>query len=72
MNAKRKSIMSDLKKINHLKDNEIDYSDSPELDDTFFTREIVELPKNKDVVTLRVDHEVLNWFKKQGKGYRLK
>jgi uncharacterized protein (DUF4415 family) len=70
MNAKKRSIMSDLKRIDELKDEDIDYSDIPELDDSFFTRETVQLPKIKDVVTLRVDHEVLDWFKKRGKGYQ--
>lgn len=62
--------MSDLKKIDKLKDEEIDYSDIAALDDSFFTKEIVELPKPKDVVTIRVDHDVLEWFKHQGKGYQ--
>lgn len=67
MNAKKKSITSDLKRLDA---QPIDYSDIPELDDSFFTRHQVELPKLKDVVTLRVDHEVLEWFKRQGKGYQ--
>ncbi len=62
--------MSDLKKIDKLKDEEIDYSDIAALDDSFFTKETVELPKPKDVVTIRVDHDVLEWFKHQGKGYQ--
>lgn len=70
MNAKKKPIVSDLKRIDHLSDQEIDYSDIPELDDSFFTRHRVELPKVKDVVTLRIDNEVLGWFKQQGKGYQ--
>jgi uncharacterized protein (DUF4415 family) len=72
MNAKKKSIMSDLKKIDAMKDKDIDYSDLPPLDDSFFTRAVVELPKTKEAITLRVDHEVLEWFKQQGKGYQTK
>lgn len=53
-------------------DKDIDYSDIPELDDSFFTRKTIELPKTKDVITIRVDHEVLEWFKKQGRGYQTK
>ena len=55
-----------------MKDKDIDYSDSPALDDSFFTQETLDLPKRKDIVTLRIDHEVLEWFKKQGKGYQTK
>lgn len=72
MNAKRKSIMSNLKKLDKMKDSDIDYSDIPALDESFFTRNTVELPKPKDSITLRVDHDVLEWFKKQGKGYQTK
>lgn len=66
MNAKRKSIKSDLKKIDQLKDEDIDYSDSPELDDSFFIRQIVELPKSKTMITIRLDHEVIDWFRERG------
>ena len=30
----------------------------------------VVLPPGKESVTLRVDHDVLEWFRKQGKGYQ--
>jgi uncharacterized protein (DUF4415 family) len=53
-------------------DNEIDYSDIPELDDNFFKEAKLLIPKAKDSVTLRLDHDVLVWFKKQGKGYQTK
>ena len=65
--------MSDLTRIDKMADEDIDYSDNPELDDSFFTRQAIELPRKKDVITLRVDHEVVEWFKKQGKkGYQTK
>ena len=72
MNAKKESIMSDLRKIDTMKEEEINYSDLPPLDDSFFTRAVIELPKPKDAITLRVDHDVLEWFKQQGKGYQTK
>ena len=70
MNAKKKSIMSDLNKVDKMNDKDIDYSDIPELDDSFFTKTTVQLPKKKDLITLRLDHEVLEFFKHQGKGYQ--
>jgi uncharacterized protein (DUF4415 family) len=70
MNEKRKSISSDLKKLDKMKDADIDYSDIPSLDDSFFRKEIVELPKKKDSVTLRIDHDVLEFYKGQGRGYQ--
>jgi uncharacterized protein (DUF4415 family) len=70
MSAKRKSISSDLKKLDKISDKNIDYSDSPELDESFFVRDVVTLPQKKDSVTLRLDHDVLVYFKEQGKGYQ--
>jgi len=55
-----------------MNDDEIDYSDIPELDDAFFKNAKLFVPHNKDIVTLRIDHDVLEWFKKQGKGYQTK
>ncbi|MCP4475235.1 MAG: 3-oxoacyl-ACP synthase [Gammaproteobacteria bacterium] len=70
MLEKRKSLKSDLKRVDKLREDEIDYSDSPPLDDSFFERATVEMPIKKDQVTLRIDHAVLDWFKGQGKGYQ--
>ena len=70
MNAKRKSITSDLKKLDKMRDKDIDYSDIPELDDSFFKKEMIKLPQKKDSITLRIDHDVLEFFKHQGRGYQ--
>ncbi len=70
MREKRKSLKSDLKRVDKIQDQDIDYSDSPPLDDSFFERMTVELPEKKDQVTLRIDHAVLDWLKGQGKGYQ--
>jgi uncharacterized protein (DUF4415 family) len=70
MSAKRKSISSDLKRLDKMKDEDIDYSDSPSLDESFFKKEMIILPQKKDSVTLRIDHDVLEFFKHQGRGYQ--
>lgn len=70
MSAKRKSISSDLKKLDKTKDSDIDYSDIPALDESFFKKELVTLPQKKDSITLRIDHDVLEFFKDQGRGYQ--
>jgi uncharacterized protein (DUF4415 family) len=70
MEKKEKSLKSDLARVKAMKDEEIDYSDGPELDDSFFKRTIIELPKPKTQVTIRLDTPVLEWFKSQGKGYQ--
>ena len=53
-----------------MKDEEIDLSDIPELDDSFFKNAKLVLPKPKVVVTLRVDADVMEWFRTKGKGYQ--
>jgi len=52
-----------------VKDENIDYSDIPELNEAFFQNAEVRLP-TKQSVTIRLDRDVLMWFKGQGKGYQ--
>ena len=66
----KKKYHSDLKRLRNLKDEEIDYSDSPELDEAFFKKAVIVLPQPKASVCIRLDQEVLEWFKTQGKGYQ--
>ena len=51
-------------------DQNIDYSDIPELDETFFKNAILVEPSPKEQVTMRIDADVLDWFKARGKGYQ--
>jgi uncharacterized protein (DUF4415 family) len=43
---------------------------APELDEEWFANAILVYPDRKTLVSLRLDPEVLVWFKKQGKGYQ--
>jgi len=56
-------------RLDKMKDEDINYSDIPELDEAFFKNAEVRLPP-KQSVTIRLDSDVLTWFKKQGKGYQ--
>lgn len=60
---------SDWKRLAEMSDRDIDTSDIPELGDEFFRRAEVRLPQ-KQSVTIRLDQDVLTWFKSQGKGYQ--
>ena len=51
-----------------IKDEEIDYSDIPELDETFWKNAVLVKAENKERLTVRFDAEVVEWFKKQGRG----
>jgi len=43
----KKSIKTDLARIDRMKDKDIDYSDIPPLDKSFFTKPTVEWPPKK-------------------------
>lgn len=53
-----------------MSNRDIDYSEIPELKADFFKNATLILPEAKALVTLRLDQDVLKWFKKQGKGYQ--
>ncbi len=57
-------------KIDALKDGEIDTSDIPAQGKAFFKRALRRLPEPKTAVTIRLDRQVLNWFKTKGPGYQ--
>jgi uncharacterized protein (DUF4415 family) len=57
-------------KIDALRDKDIDFSDIPEQGKAFFKRTILRLPEPKAAVTIRLDRQVLDWFKSQGRGYQ--
>lgn len=57
-------------KFRNLTDDEIDTSDIPELDETFWKNAKVVYPQSKQAISIRIDEDVLYWLKKQGKGYQ--
>ncbi len=59
-----------LKEIAAIPDSQIDYSDLPELGPEFWAKAKVVFPEPKKAVTIRIDGDVLDWFKKGGKGYQ--
>ncbi len=64
-----KPSKTDWKRLSKMKDRDIDTSDIPELDDAFFQNAELRLPP-KQPVTLRLDADVLAWFKEGGQGYQ--
>lgn len=53
-------------------DSKIDYSDIPEADDDFWKNAILVEKPHKELISLRLDEDVIKYFKKQGKGYQTK
>jgi uncharacterized protein (DUF4415 family) len=67
-NTKKRS-RTDRKRVDALRDEDIDFSDIPEQSPDFLARAIV-WPGPKKQITLRLDPDVLIFFRKQGKGYQ--
>ena len=64
---------TDFARLDKMKDKDIDLSDAPEITPEMFAKAIVRRglkPRVKKQITLRVDDDVLEWFKKQGSGYQ--
>lgn len=59
-----------LKELANRSEESIDYSDIPELDDTFWRNAKVVQPANKERLTVRFDADLVSWFKQQGRGYQ--
>ena len=68
-NTKRQS-KTDWKRIDAMRDEDIDYSDIPRLGKSFWKTARLTMPEPKDRLTIRVDHDVVEWLKKHGRGYQ--
>ena len=65
---------TELERLAKMKDSDIDLSDIPEISLEKFAKAVIRkglkpVPK-KSQVTLRIDADVLEWFKGTGKGYQ--
>ena len=70
-NTKMKSG-TDWKRLEKMTDKEIDVSDIPPLSADFFKNATLRMPTSKKAVSLRLDSDLLDWFREQGKGYQTK
>ena len=65
---------TDWQRLDAMGDEDIDFSDCPEITPEIFARAVVRrsvpVTQTKDQVTLSIDHDVFEWFKSQGKGYQ--
>jgi uncharacterized protein (DUF4415 family) len=53
-----------------MSDADVDTSDIPPLDEDFFANAEVRMPERKVPITIRLDPDVLAWFRSLGKGYQ--
>ncbi|MDM8517690.1 BrnA antitoxin family protein [Desulfobacterales bacterium HSG16] len=76
MNKKHISHKSrtDWDHVDKLSEKDIDFSDNPEITSEMFAKAVLRKRLKpvirKTQVTLRIDEDVLTWFKNQGKGYQ--
>ena len=59
-----------LEELENIPESAMDTSDIPELDTSFWETAKLVQPMTKQAISLRVDRDVLDWFKSQGKGYQ--
>lgn len=71
-----KKSQTDWKRIDALTDEDIDLEETPEIPAEMFARSIVRRGlkpvSRKTQLTLRIDSDVLEFYKKQGAGYQTK
>jgi len=72
--ATSKKSRTDWKRVDGLTDKQIDLSDTPELTPEMFARAVVRRGlkpvQRKEQLTIRVDSDVLEWYRRQGPGYQ--
>lgn len=75
-NTSSRKLGTDFARLDAMRDEEIDLSDSPEVPPEMFARGLVRKGLKpvvrKQQLTLQLDSDVLAWFKKQGRDYQAK
>ncbi len=61
---------TDWARVNAMTDEDIDFSDNPETDEAFWANARLVLPEPKKSIGIRLDPDIIKWFKKQGAGYQ--
>ena len=69
-----KESLTDWKRLDALQDEDIDLTDAPEITPEMFAKAVVRRglkpPPSKQQITIRLDGDVLTWFRAQGNGYQ--
>ena len=67
---------TDWKRLDKLTDSDIrrasrsDPDAAPELDAAWFRRAKLVIPERKEALSIRLDRDVMEWFRRQGRGYQ--
>ena len=68
--SSKKKSGTDWDRLASESEKDIDYSDVPKLGAGFWRKATLRMPQKKESVTLRLDHDVLAWFRGSGRGYQ--
>ena len=68
--------LTDWERLDAMQDDDIDLSDAPEITPEMFAKAIVNRSlkpaPTKQQITIRLDNDVLEWYRAQGRGYQTK
>lgn len=59
-------------RVRNISDEDIDFSEIPELSADFWDNAVIVYPDKKERISIRLDSEIIAFFKSQGKGYQSK
>lgn len=68
--TKKRSSKTNIKKLKNESDADIYYDDSPPTTKDFWKVADVLMPQNKVHISLRLDEDIINYFKQDGDGYQ--
>ncbi|MDH3603520.1 MAG: BrnA antitoxin family protein [Candidatus Tectomicrobia bacterium] len=73
--ADRRKSQTDWQQVDALSETEIEEAahsdpDAQPTEAEFWKTATLRMPESKQLITLRVDREVIDWYKRQGKGYQ--
>jgi uncharacterized protein (DUF4415 family) len=67
---KNSASRTNIAKLHKKNDNDINYDDSPETTSKFWENAKVVMPEHKIPLSIRLDEDVINYFKNDGAGYQ--
>ena len=68
--ARWKSLDTEIEQFRKPPDAGIDYSEIPETDAMFWARAEVSEPNGKTMISIRVDSDVLDWYRSHARSYK--
>lgn len=70
--SKNYSKKIDWKKVESIPESEYDYDEAPEMNEDFFKEAFVRSPTTKKMISLRLDEDLIEFFKQIDKKYQTK